>query len=52
MIINKRKYHKPNTKFYVDNNITEDEHIVTNKFNSFFVNVGSSLAGKIPKSSK
>ena len=49
-IINKRKTQRINTKFKTGNSITEDGNIIANQFNDFFVNLGATLADKIPKS--
>ena len=51
-IINKRKYKPVNTKFKCNDTITEDGQVISNKFNNFFVNVGTSLAKNIPSSKK
>ena len=49
-IINKNRVIKTQNKFKLnDNTIIADPKIVCNKFNDFFVNVGPSLAAKIPK---
>ena len=51
-IINKRKYKPINTKFKCNEAITEDGQVISNKFNNFFVNVGATLAKKIPITTK
>ena len=43
-VINKRKYTPVNTKFKVNGATTNDGNVIANKFNSFFVNVGTVLA--------
>ena len=47
-IINKRKYKAVNTKFQCNDTITEDGQVISNKFNNFFVNAGTSSAKNIP----
>ena len=50
--INKNKY-RPRCKKCVHNGkIIDDGQVIANKFNNFYVNIGSSLARKIPKTSK
>ena len=52
-IINKRKVSKINGRFKLpDNSLIEDKSIIANRFNNFFVNIGSSLAKVIPKVNK
>ena len=48
--INKRKHKPINTKFKCNDKITEDDQVISNKFNNFFVNVGTTLAKNIPLS--
>ena len=49
-VINRKGLNKkPNTTFKYNNEIIEDPKIISSKFNKFFVNIGSSLASKIPK---
>ena len=49
-IVNKNKKKKIQTKFKVENGgLTSDSLLISNKFNDFFVNIGPSLAMKIPK---
>jgi len=44
-------HHSPlNDTFLINNNTTTDKSIIANKFNEYFVNVGPSLANKIPPS--
>ena len=47
-IINKRKYCPVNLKFKYNGDVISDGKTVANKFNTFFVNVGESLANEIP----
>ena len=51
-VINKRKYKPINTKFKCNDKITEDGQVISDKFNNFFVNVGTTLAKNIPLSNK
>ena len=46
-IINKRKYCPVNLKFKYNGDVISDGKTVANKFNTFFVNVGESLANEI-----
>jgi len=39
-----------NDTFIINNNTTTDKSIIANKFNEYIVNVGPSLANKIPPS--
>ena len=49
-IVNKNKKKKIQTKFKLENcGLTSDSLLISNKFNDFFVNIGPSLAMKIPK---
>ena len=52
MVINKRKYRQCCTEFVSNGDALEDGKLIANKFNDFFVNVGSSLAKIIPLSPK
>ena len=52
MVINKRKYRQCCTKFVSNGKTVEDGELIANRFNDFFVNVGSSLAKTIPLSPK
>ena len=52
MVINKRKYRQCCTKFVSNGETLKDGKLIANKFNDFFVNVGSSLAKTIPLSPK
>ena len=38
------------TKFQVDNKIIKDPVFIDNAFNNSYINIGMSLAGKIPLS--
>ena len=48
MIINKRKCSPTCSKFNYNGSVIEDGNIIVNKFTDFFINVGPSLAKKIP----
>ena len=48
-VINKNRKIKVNEQFKSnDGSVTTDPKVISNKFNDFFVNVGPSLADKIP----
>ena len=51
-IINNKKYNRNNDEFHIDScKITckiTDKTIIAEKFNAFYVNIGPSLASKIP----
>ena len=51
-IINKRKYRSAVQEFDSNGTIIKDGEQIANKFNKFFVNVGSNLSRAIPKSNK
>ena len=51
-VLNKREKNRLNNKFVINNNIVTDPEIIANSLNSFFVNIGSNLANKIPKIKK
>ena len=51
-IINKKKTSSINTQFIVNGNLTTDKKLVAEGFNSFFINVGPTLANKIPPTNK
>ena len=51
-VINKRKYTPINTKFKVNDATTNDGNVIANKFNKFFVNVGTVLAKSIPSTDR
>ena len=52
-IINKNQKPETQSRFKIgDNLITSDKNIICNKFNDFFVNIGSTLAKSIPKVNK
>ena len=49
-IINKNKTNKIRSQFELnDLSITSDELIISEKFKNFFINIGPTLGGKIPK---
>ena len=48
VINNNKKSKKTNEHFKINNTVTNDEKIIANSFNKFFVNIGSNLARKIP----
>ena len=52
MVINKRKCTPVCTKFQTNGKVVNDGHEISNKFNRFFVNVGSTLANAIPPTNK
>ena len=47
-VINKKKSNVSYSRFMVNDKITTNKETIANSFNSFFVNVGPSLADKIP----
>ena len=47
-VINKKKSETVSSRFVINNRITTDKTEIANGFNSFFVNVGPTLANKIP----
>ena len=51
-VINKRKHNPLCTKFKCNDTIITDGNDIANRFNNFFVNIGASLAKKIPVSDK
>ena len=51
-VINKRKYTHINTKFKCNDKIAEDGQVISNKFNNFLVNFGTTLAKNILLSNK
>ena len=51
-VLNKREISQLNNKFVINENVVTDPEIIANSFNSFFVNIGSNLANKIPKNKK
>ena len=51
-VLNKREKSQLNNKFVINKNIVTDPEIIANSFNSFFVNIGSNFANKIPKIKK
>ena len=49
-IVNKSKARKIQSEFKLnDGNITSNKLVISEKFNEFFINIGPSLAEKIPK---
>ena len=46
-IINKRKAPTINTRFMINGNISTNKHAIAEGFNSFFINIGPTLADKI-----
>jgi hypothetical protein len=51
-IINKKAAQKSSDKFIIDNNEVTDKYLIADSFNKYFTNVGTSLARKIPDSTK
>ena len=51
-VINKRKYTPVNSKYKVNGTTTNDGNVIANKFNTFFVNVGTVLAKSITPTNK
>ena len=47
--LNRNVKKQPTHEFLVDNRMTTDPVIIANKFNEYFINIGNSLADKIPK---
>ena len=47
-VINKKKQCILNSKFIINNNIVTDKKLISEGFNSFFTNIGPTLANKIP----
>ena len=49
-VINRNRKVKVNERFKLnDGSVTTDSKVISNKFNEFFVNVGPTLANKIPQ---
>ena len=48
-LINKKKSSRSSSRFYINNVCTTDKHIIADGFNSYFVNIGPTLANKIPE---
>lgn len=48
-VLNRNKSSKINDTFTYNNQTTSDKNIIANKFNDYFVNIGSTLAASIPK---
>ena len=51
-VINEMKYIPMNTKFKMNGATTNDGNVIANKFNNFFVNVGTVLVKSIPPTDK
>ena len=51
-VIDKTKYTPVNTEFKVNGATTNDRNVIANKFNTFFVNVGTVLANSIAPTDK
>ena len=51
-VINKKKSNRSCSRFYVNEDICSNKNDISNAFNSFFVNVGPSLAAKIPSDNR
>jgi hypothetical protein len=51
-VINKKKPTKSSPVFYNGSSNTDDGTVISKNFNTYFVNVGRTLASKIPKTSK
>ena len=49
-IIHKGKRRKTCSKFNINDVVIDDNQVIASKFNDYFVNIGSSLANKIPTS--
>ena len=49
-VINKRKNNPISDKFLINNNTVTDKNVIASHFNEFFVNIGPTLAKKIPTS--
>ena len=48
-VLNKKKSSKINDTFKYNNQTTSDKDLIANKFNEYFVNIGSNLAASIPR---
>ena len=51
-VINKNKYGSPCSKILVNQAITTDKTKIANGFNQYFINIGPTLADKIPQDNK
>ena len=51
-VINRKKSTSSCSRFLINNIITNDKQIIANGFNSYFTNVGPSLARKIPSDNR
>ena len=47
-VINKKKSTLMSNKFVINNNTTSDNNIISDAFNKFYINIGPTLASKIP----
>ena len=47
-VINKRSSKTVNNCFNINNSNVTDSSVIANEFNNFYVNIGPSLASKIP----
>ena len=48
-VLNKNRSSKINETFKYNNQTTSDKNVIANKFNDYFVNIGSTLAAAIPQ---
>ena len=48
-IINRKKSTSSNSKFLINGSVVEDNQIICEGFNNFYINVGPTLASKIPQ---
>ena len=48
-VLNKNKTSKINDTFKYNNCVTSDKNVIANKFNDYFVNIGTTLAATIPQ---
>ena len=51
-LINKKKSSRSSSRFYINNVCTTDKQIIADGFNSYFVNIGPTLANKIPETNQ
>ena len=47
-VINRRKKSKSTSKFLIDKKLVDDDKHIAESFNKFYVNIGATLASKIP----
>ena len=52
MVTNKRKQRQISNRFKCNGKTVEDENLIANKFNDFFINIGPELAKNIPPGNK